>query len=385
MRLWRELLTKNPGFFDEPKVPERSVMLSEMVAVYLLFHWGTGFSEGTLFGETQGGGGEKHFAHAEDFFVRLARMEPQQVQSMLMAAYDAITKFTKPRVSSSSSGMSVVQERIPRFRYDEELTMECLKKHQPEELVRAAKRLLGFECEEFSKDAWRNLEEFIPYKDWADRLSAEHSIVTFNYDRVVEIALGDRCRIVGVEGSSSNNDQKVDLYKLHGSTDWVLRGGVVSRTSIPCTRHEEIPFIAIPGKSKDEDTETLADVWEAAGNALEEARDIHIVGYGLPESDAKARRFLLQRLRANRHKHLNINIVLGEPSFRRDRMEAILGQTLARTPLEKAVRLQAGLPPGSTQYQEVQAKKTLTLRVVNQYAQDYIQGYALNPQGGATN
>jgi hypothetical protein len=55
---------------------------------------------------------------------------------------------------------------------------------------------------------------------WADGVNSEDSVVTFNYDTLVERALSE----VGTDWNHgfSDRDVGVPVYKLHGSIDWIV-------------------------------------------------------------------------------------------------------------------------------------------------------------------
>lgn len=89
-----------------------------------------------------------------------------------------------------------------------------------------------------------------------------------------------------------------------------------------------VPKILIPGREKYDLGEHQVK-WDEAAKCLESAENVVFLGYGLPESDANAREFLLKHLRKNEATHLTIEIVLGEPNFRTQRLEATLRQALA--------------------------------------------------------
>jgi hypothetical protein len=55
-----------------------------------------------------------------------------------------------------------------------------------EEVSDAARRLLGAECAGFLVDADPGTERRGPYAEWLTTRTPEDTIVTFNYDRVIE-------------------------------------------------------------------------------------------------------------------------------------------------------------------------------------------------------
>src|SRR5690606_21494514 len=107
----------------------------------------------------------------------------------------------------------------------------------------------------------------------------------------------------------------------------------------------------------------LNRVWDEAHWRLTEADEVYIVGYGMRESDAKAREFILAAHRENQKTNLKVTIVLGEPGFGSARLEATLRQSLPRSDASTP-----GLLP---------SVRRLELETPPQYAQDFLQGWAL--------
>ena len=56
----------------------------------------------------------------------------------------------------------------------------------PDQLVDRARRLLALECSDFLRGANPKTERWQPYRTWVKGLRGEHTVVTFNYDRVLE-------------------------------------------------------------------------------------------------------------------------------------------------------------------------------------------------------
>lgn len=132
-------------------------------------------------------------------------------------------------------------------------------------------------------------ESWAPYLDWAQCLGPHDSILSFNYDRVVEELV---CRS-GVKPAL--------LAKLHGSVPpeselfGLLREG------------RAVESISTPGPQKVlAAKDVLAGVWSEARAALEGAKRLVVIGYSFPPSDAFARSFILKHSAAK-----SIQIVVG--------------------------------------------------------------------------
>lgn len=151
------------------------------------------------------------------------------------------------------------------------------------------------------------------------------SLITFNYDLCMEVALTIPTRRGG-SGVNINyclNGQPsegMDLLKLHGSVNWVLakNGGQIlpyypasylkqvhfEPTGLPAKGlvrigHEisnnpklfgqetyDLPVIVPPTRNKTEYHGSLAKVWKVAAQNLANAENIYVFGYSLPETDS---------------------------------------------------------------------------------------------------
>lgn len=113
--------------------------------------------------------------------------------------------------------------------------------------------------------------------------STHYSVVTLNYDRVLELAadhieanFSDR-GLRGFDGFVRSHDQMstgVPLAKIHGSVE-------------DHADHSIIPPTWNKGLSKDDDRkQKIVDAWRIAYDVLRKANHIRIIGYSLPVSDS---------------------------------------------------------------------------------------------------
>lgn len=169
-------------------------------------------------------------------------------------------------------------------------------------------RLAAAQCGAFLEDNNLDDEHWGPYRRWAKGLDARDTVITFNWDRVLETladpALGtalDEPRSFAIPTTDDLPENEPDVpqvLKLHGSVDWCVKGQKVARTGNPyftseLSRPEEIA-IATPGRSKRlATTGYLKPFWDKAKIALEQARAVVFVGYRFPPSDAWAREQIL--------------------------------------------------------------------------------------------
>jgi hypothetical protein len=192
----------------------------------------------------------------------------------------------------------------------------------PMDVVRsAARRLIAAECCAFLESVDTRSEQWRPFRSWASALTANDTIISFNYDRVVETL---RDALVTERGTSpiqvvapDEGDEPATwngcapLFKLHGSVDWrkvtapkgtTLPERIVKDTdprfALKCA--DEELAIATPGPSKMRESRgALRKLWQAAKDALRVADAIVFVGFRFPETDAFAREELLGSIAEN--------------------------------------------------------------------------------------
>ncbi|MFT3927453.1 MAG: SIR2 family protein [Myxococcales bacterium] len=205
-------------------------------------------------------------------------------------------------------------------------------------IAKDARAYFAAVCAEYSERAEDN-ERWLPYKRWAALLEPSDTVITFNYDQVVEKAceLANRPIYHCVGGNAPGNG---NLLKLHGSVDWVISGSEAS----PIVQTHQEPFasilnerevaIGVPGPSKRFRASNLFQPqWDKAERALREADSVVFVGYRFPETDSDAKYRLLGALGGNTTPDLPIRLVLG-PSVSDDvrRLDGLLQWTLRQHP-----------------------------------------------------
>ncbi|MBL8224388.1 MAG: hypothetical protein JNM50_03570 [Chromatiales bacterium] len=166
--------------------------------------------------------------------------------------------------------------------------------------------------------------ELIAYLRDAAHPTQTTSVITFNYDIAVDMALyrgnlGPNYVIEAAPGPSVG----VDLLKLHGSLNWASEKGTrrirplhldyyfrkyslshvqsPREVSVPIgtqlqeyfSRHATIPIdvdaepvIVPPSWNKADYHQALSDVWAAAARHLSQAEHVFVIGYSLPETDS---------------------------------------------------------------------------------------------------
>jgi hypothetical protein len=226
---------------------------------------------------------------------------------------------------------------------------------QVDALLDAARRLIAAECCGFLVGADTRSEKWRPFVRWERELVGPHdTIVSFNYDRVVETLIEARnalaTHIVGVSASKievvlpQNVIDREDLQgccpllKLHGSVDWKKVTGATGPATVYEKSKPEFALacpatelaMATPGPSKKREADGFKGAWDLACDALKAADTIVFLGFRFPETDADARETLLEAVRENDHgnplnnHHLAVHVVLGLPSPQSERLETLL-------------------------------------------------------------
>ena len=188
----------------------------------------------------------------------------------------------------------------------------------PNELAIAARRLVAAECSLFVEKATVRTEVWNPYQRWAELLGPSDTVITFNYDLVVERAMDIAGQLSGLQvvlPDAELDENRVALLKLHGSVDWQRIGKVYTRQdpTWAMISPDEQFVIATPGPRKLTESLNLGWLWQKAKTRLKTATAIVFVGYRFPPSDSYSRRELLSALAMhNESKTLSIHTVLGQ-------------------------------------------------------------------------
>jgi hypothetical protein len=207
-------------------------------------------------------------------------------------------------------------------------------------LSRAAKMTVAAQCH-FTHDADVSEERWEPYLKWARQLNGDHTIITFNYDLVLETLASQNTRIsvpaldeVDLDSLPKGNAK---VYKLHGSLDWIEDGGCLRRLDEPfdayIKRADQLA-IAAPGPAKRERVEgAFRWLWDTALKELAEAQTVIFVGYRFPPSDSDARSRLLDALgkgQVPQYGRVAVGIVLGPDTRSTDniRLQKMVHHTL---------------------------------------------------------
>lgn len=189
-----------------------------------------------------------------------------------------------------------------------------------EQLRELAILTVAAECSTYTHNVDTRTETWEPYRDWRNLLDANDTIVTFNYDMVLEKLMThagpfDHTSFMRPGHTVQRNATAATVIKLHGSVNWAIPDNAPSR--IVDNLNDFVangwkPLIATPGATKSNTChQHLEALWLAALSALREAEAIVFIGYRFPPSDAEARRSLLKAIEQNTQPFLKIHTVLG--------------------------------------------------------------------------
>jgi hypothetical protein len=179
----------------------------------------------------------------------------------------------------------------------------------------AARKLVAAECCAFLKDPNLAEERWQPYVSWAGEAKPTDAIVTFNYDRVLELldSFGVVDPATGIEHAGKPN-----VFKMHGSVDWQEQPGLKPRKYMMHPDPENalncpgfMIGLATPGPTKKIATESLAKIWTPGCDKIRSAEVVVFVGYRFPKSDAEARERILGAISGNSEPHVRLHVVLG--------------------------------------------------------------------------
>ena len=219
-----------------------------------------------------------------------------------------------------------------------------------DDFYRKCVQAVAAECCFTEKDLDLEGEDWQPYVDWAKTLTPHDTIITFNYDMVLEHLASETgsglqrgsfiepqdWRLAGKAKDKRAVFNLTRVYKLHGSVNWIdfeyegqKRSGIMAPLTLLGRGGQ--PFIATPGPSKKLHANGfLGAIWDGALQAIAEADTIVFVGYRFPPSDSEARRKLLTAIGTEEQPNIKVHIVLGPRTAEDDsvRLRALLESTL---------------------------------------------------------
>ena len=177
------------------------------------------------------------------------------------------------------------------------------------------------------------------YVEFAKRLRAHDTIITFNYDTVVEDSL--LASGVGPNYGFGQHEWKevsseLPVLKLHGSVNFVsddsgATARVIDQEFLELTTDryysEGVPLLIPPTWNKGALVGTMQQIWAKASAAIREASHIRFIGYSLPDTDLSFRYLLATSLSKNHD--LRSVIVLDPDEETQQRYRAFISTVLA--------------------------------------------------------
>ncbi len=185
-------------------------------------------------------------------------------------------------------------------------------------LAWAARSMVAAECSAFLVDADPRTERWEPYVRWFQTLGPCDTVITFNYDRVIEkLEAHSPGKIHIATPGNPCPKERTAVLKLHGSVDWKRVEGKSLKIdpgypdAFPLTAGPSELTVATPGPTKRARSRELEELWISAETAIRSATAVVFVGYRFPPTDASARLRLLRALTANESLYLAVHSVLG--------------------------------------------------------------------------
>ncbi|MBK8173482.1 MAG: hypothetical protein IPK60_24540 [Sandaracinaceae bacterium] len=219
---------------------------------------------------------------------------------------------------SSVEEFLAVVEHAAQARTDDpisRLVSQRLPNADLQKLPKMVRRYLAMACSYFiprdtaglaNREAWR------PYFKWKSRLDAGDTIITFNYDEVVETVCENDINALAPGWTGELDPSRPTLLKLHGSAGWARTSKDVQAVGArEVVRLDLDPLIGVPGPSKPLVAKHCADLWGLASTALSKAESVIIVGYRFAETDDDAKAHILGALNKNASEPLTVRIALG--------------------------------------------------------------------------
>ena len=196
---------------------------------------------------------------------------------------------------------------------------------QRQHVADTARRLLAAECSAFLPlitEGPPSFERWTPYQAWWRRVQPGQTIISFNYDLVVErLGMEEPHKLFVVPpGAKDMPADKVPLIKLHGSLNWRRMPGTGVPDRFETERGEEFALgcedyelaIASPGLTKQRAVrDYFSALWTRAEEALAVADAVVFIGYRFPPTDSEALSRLLTAIGKNDNMYLALHTVLG--------------------------------------------------------------------------
>jgi hypothetical protein len=308
----------SPGSFRNLK--ERHVgnppVSNDAEAACHVYHYGRAYADGGLWPNHQPMVGERLWDDAEEF---LDLLDSASAGGGNAGTIRRILATLQKQHSSQSLGNATIPG-----------------------MATGARRLIAAECSHFVEDATITQERWAEHIEWVKLLDNRHTVVTFNYDRVLdritdylsEVLHHNNRPAVLLPGDDPKAEEfsgRTRVYKLHGSVDWERMHAGIRRSdrAFALTAQAEQMVIATPGPTKAKITTAIESLWARAIAEISVADAVVFLGYRFPPTDGTARRRLLGAIeeaarRRVPNQTLHLHVVLGPNSSDAPRLIELL-------------------------------------------------------------
>jgi len=222
-------------------------------------------------------------------------------------------EYLYPRYHDSWGNLPALEELLSQIDVFLDFNERVKKKHKfknaeirelKASLLRSIRTFLSGECH------MRRLANS-PIYLLAKRLGENDSIVTLNWDLLLERALTDH----GIHYSYEKKSGSLTVSKPHGSINWLLSGSsskltgakrsfqsegkivVCAPESLP-EDHDSVPAIIPPSIAK-KWPPAFDAIWKQSWSSLHNADEVYILGFSLPPEDLHVRFVMRTAIRAN--------------------------------------------------------------------------------------
>ena len=145
---------------------------------------------------------------------------------------------------------------------------------------------------------------------WDDQTPGENTFITFNYDTILEETLKalEFDYRLGIDGKDNEKEKEKgiqcpNVFKLHGSVDWVIPKGARTQVEVKQDYRSIVnegltPHILPPTWRKDS-RGSLNTIWNKSLQALSDATRVIVIGFSIPPTDQHFKYLLATGLQDN--------------------------------------------------------------------------------------
>ncbi|HAF94808.1 MAG: hypothetical protein A2X34_02500 [Elusimicrobia bacterium GWC2_51_8] len=150
------------------------------------------------------------------------------------------------------------------------------------------------------------------YKNFVANILPSDSVITFNYDTLIDRELAERFNIPLERLYFKRTNGVPRLIKLHGSVNWTLKDGKVSTLGIGEIAKTNTDYAIVP-PTLYKNPMALGQLWKEARQLIRVADEIFFIGYSMPQLDIPARYIFRRGIRMKEHASGDVNITVVNP------------------------------------------------------------------------